>query len=111
MSMIEPRPAEKRGCWAANWERDAVLLLDCAALPPLAGFADKPQPMMKKPRGSRRGAWGCLLSTCRPPLPGDFEAAHAGVYKPPYPFCRRDFAEFLGVRLKLGSPVNLHRCE
>ena len=70
MSMIEPRPAEKRGCWAANWERDAVLLLDCAALPPLAGFADKPQPMMKKPRGSRRGAWGCLLSTCRPPFPG-----------------------------------------
>ena len=50
-------------------ERDAVLLPDCAALPPLAGFADKPQPM-KKPRGSRRGAWGCLLSTCRPPFPG-----------------------------------------
>ena len=42
MSMIEPRPAEKRGCWAANWERDAVLLPDCAALPPLAGFAGEP---------------------------------------------------------------------
>jgi len=27
-------------------------------------------------------------------LPGDFEAAHADVYKPPYPFCRRDFAGF-----------------
>ena len=29
-----------------------------------------------------------------PALPGDFEAAHADVYKPPYPFCRRDFAGF-----------------
>ena len=70
MSMIEPRPAEKRGCWAANWERDAVLLLDCAALPPLAGFADKPQPT-KKPHGT--GPWGfesVLLSTCRPPFLG-----------------------------------------
>ena len=42
-------------------------------------------------------------------LPGDFEAAHADVYKPPYPFCRRDFAGFWGARPKFRSPVNLHR--
>ena len=42
-------------------------------------------------------------------LPGDFEAAHASVQKPPYPFCRRALAEFGGEHPMFGSPVNLHR--